>query len=70
MSILEGVINVLLELLAVSYRRLYACLLLSIATCGLVLWLVPSSGWKVAISITTVVFGIVSGVLWERRSSW
>ena len=59
----------LLELICGSKRRLYACVLLSIAVSAFVLWLVPSRGWAIAISITTVIIGIVTGVVWERRSS-
>jgi hypothetical protein len=53
----------------VTRPPLYACVLLSIAISGFVLWLVPSRGWSIAISIATIVIGIVAGVLWERRSS-
>ena len=59
----------LFELACGSARRFYACVLLSIAISGFVLWLVPSRGWSIAISITTIVTGIVAGVFWERRSS-
>jgi len=59
----------LLELLFGWWPRFYACLLLALAISGLVLWLVPSRGWSVTISIVVVVIGIVGGVVWERRSS-
>ena len=59
----------LLELLFGWWRRFYACLLLSIAISGLVLWLVPSRSWSITIAIVVIVIGIVAGVVWERRSS-
>jgi len=64
-----NILGELLELVFGWWRRFYACLLLSLAISGLVLWLVPSRSWSVTISIVVVVIGIVAGVVWERRSS-
>jgi|KBSSwiStaDraftv2_1062776.scaffolds.fasta_scaffold488380_3 hypothetical protein len=58
----------LFELACGSARRFYASVLLSVAISSLALWLVPSRGWSIAISITSIVTGIIAGVIWERRS--
>jgi hypothetical protein len=50
-----------------SARRFYACVCLSFAAGGIILWLVPSRGWGIALSITTIITGIIAGIIWERR---
>jgi len=43
--------------------------ILSVSISCLVLWFVPFRGWSIAISITTIVIGVVAGLIWDRRSS-
>jgi hypothetical protein len=57
----------LFELMCGSARRFYACVCLSFAAGGIILWLVPSRGWGIALSITTIITGIIAGIIWERR---
>jgi len=65
---LEIIGQILLDLLSWSSSRLCACILLSLAMSALVLWLVPSRGWGIAISIGMVVLGTAAGVMWENRN--
>jgi uncharacterized membrane protein YjjB (DUF3815 family) len=67
-DLLDPIIDLLAAFISERRQRLYACLLLSAAAAGLMMWLAPNFGLKTALAVIVVGLGISIGIAWERRS--
>ena len=52
----------------VAWWRFFACLLLSLTLVALIYRLIPNQDACLALSIPTVLVGLVIGVIWQRRN--